>query len=98
MSHEDLKLIIEALGSTTEDAKTVLIAWFAVDVGKLVISCTCTLLVVTALVKGITAWISNCSDSEKRLRQLRDLVVPGQVGTNVSPNEMMRIIRAIHKD
>jgi hypothetical protein len=94
MSHEDLKLIIEALGSTTEDAKTVLIAWFAVDVGKLVISCTCTLLVV----KWITAWISNCSDSENRLRQLRDLVVPGQVGTNVSPSEMMRIIRAIHED
>jgi hypothetical protein len=98
MSHEDLKLIIEALGSTTDDAKTVLITWFAVDVAKLVISCTCTLFVVTALVKGISTWISSFSESEARLRQLRDLVVTGQVGTTVSASEVARIIRAIQKD
>ncbi len=98
MSHEDLKLIIEALGSTTDDAKTVLIAWFAMDVGKVLISWISAVILLGVLVRGITTWISTCNDSETRLRQVRAMFVPGQAGTTVSPSEMARILRSVKPD
>lgn len=94
---EQLKLILEQIGQTTESAKWVAILWMSLDVLKTAIMWIGGLFlakIFTSFVRRI--WIT-LNQSDKFERSCRDMVIPRQAGTIVTDKERQQVLKFIEK-
>ena len=86
-----LKLILETIGQTTESAKWVLLAWLGIDILKIVIGWAGGIILLKLVITVLTNIFSmNCFG-----KQCRDAVIPGEQGTHVSDSERRKVMETI---
>lgn len=94
---EQLKLILEQIGQTTESAKWVAILWMSLDVLKTAIMWIGGLFlakILTSLVRRL--WIA-LDAATKFEHSCRDMVIPRQTGTIVVDKERQQVLKFIEK-
>lgn len=88
---EQLKLILETIGQTTESAKWVLLAWLGVDLLKTTIGAIITLVAIVIIVRAVTGLVFDNIFG----RVCRDMVIDGQIGTYINERERDRVQKII---
>lgn len=93
MDIEQLKLVLQSVDGVTEGAKQIGIGWLALDFLKDILPFAFGIFAVSKTAKLIQASVGESS----RIKSLRDIVFPDQVGTEVSSSEVRRMQRLLEQ-
>lgn len=88
---EQLKMILEVIGKTTDSAKWVLLAWMALDFIKLAICW----IGAGAILAIILRTLSRLYAGHSLSHQCRDLVYPGERGTQITARESSGVVQVL---